>query len=107
MTIETIWATVLSSVATLILGYITAKLRQREQQHKRDSEKWCAMEQGLMALLRDRIYEIYVRAKDNGYKTRIESRNMESIYTAYEKMGGNGTAHSVYEKFLDLPIEGE
>lgn len=70
---------------------------------KRDKTK-SDMEQGLLAILHDRLYalaEEYIERKEI---TIDEFDNLTYLYTPYESMGGNGTGKELYAKCKNLPI---
>lgn len=74
----------------------------RSRSEKKDNTK-NAMEEGLLALLHDRIYELSQFYILSGYITFSEFDNLTYLFKPYEHLGGNGNAHDLYVKCKDLP----
>jgi hypothetical protein len=66
-----------------------------------------ANEKGTQALLRDRLYHIYYKYKDLGYRTSHSTENFENIYTQYHTLGANGVMDDVRKQFYELELEEE
>jgi len=66
-----------------------------------------ANERGTQALLRDRLYHIYYKYKDLGYRTSHSTENFENIYTQYHTLGANGVMDDVRKQFYELELEKE
>lgn len=66
-----------------------------------------ANEKGTQALLRDRLYHIYYKYKDLGYRTSHCTENFENIYSQYHTLGANGVMDDVRTKFYQLDLEKE
>lgn len=66
-----------------------------------------ANERGTQALLRDRLYHIYYKYKDLGYRTSHSTENFENIYTQYHMLGANGVMDDVRTKFYALDLKEE
>lgn len=66
-----------------------------------------ANEKGTQALLRDRLYHIYYKYKDLGYRTSHSSENFENIYAQYHTLGANGVMDDVRRNFYDLELKKE
>ena len=66
-----------------------------------------ANENGTQALLRDRMYHIYYKYKDLGYRTSHSTENFENIYTQYHTLGANGVMDDVRKQFYELELEKE
>ena len=74
----------------------------REQKRIEDFD---SIQCALLAICRDKIIEI---CKISKQKKKISSRDLETLnkfYTAYHKLGGNGTVTAIYKKVLDLPLD--
>ena len=63
-----------------------------------------ANEKGTQALLRDRLYHIYYKYKDLGYRTSHSTENFENIYTQYHTLGANGVMDDVRKNFYELEL---
>jgi len=64
-----------------------------------------ANELGTQALLRDRLYEIYFKCSETGYRSKEDSDNFENLWTQYETLGKNGVMKQTHEDFLGLPMK--
>ena len=62
---------------------------------------------GVLAMLHDLIYGYYEQYLLAGEISVMEKKNLESLYTAYSNMGGNGTGHDMYMDVCKLPIKFE
>ena len=79
---------------TFLNSYIERKTRKRSD-----------LEEGVLALLHDRIYEL---AKAYLAKCSIsdgDHKNLDVMYKVYHKMGGNGTAEKLVRDVDKLPIK--
>ena len=65
-----------------------------------------ALEEGVQAILRDRIIQLYSYCEKKHSVAIYESQNMEHMYNAYHGLGGNGLVTSLHKKFLEFPIAG-
>ena len=81
-------------IAGLTLAY--RKLSCRVQQQE-------AIKLGMMALLWDRLYQIYNECEAQGYISIDGLKNVENIYRQYHALGGNGTGTELYERLCGLP----
>ena len=100
---------VASSITSAAVGYVAYKLKQAdsarqaeaaEERRRRESER-----AGLIALLRERMREIYYHSFEKGEAPLYARDSFESMYHAYHDMGGNGIIDDMYERFLSLPLE--
>ncbi len=76
--------------------FLIKKIKQIDAENK-------ALQRGVQALLRDRLYETYSRFSELGYAPLRAKENFINMYTQYHSLGKNGVMDSIYEKFLDLP----
>ena len=56
-----------------------------------------------LVILHDLIYKYCKQAIHEGETTFDEFDNVTSLYSVYEKIGGNGTGKKLYEDFCKLP----
>ena len=90
----------------LIIAILTALYRKLAKQMQEEREKRKAADDGLQALLRDRIVETYNQYYvEKKYCPIYVKENVDSMYNAYHKLGGNGTVTSLKEKIDALPTE--
>ena len=66
-----------------------------------------ANEKGTQALLRDRLYHIYYKYKELGYRSSHSTENFENIYEQYHTLGANGVMDDVRTKFYALDLKEE
>ena len=65
-----------------------------------------ALERGVQAILRDRLYQSYHHfAEEKGYAPLYARENFENMYQQYHTLGKNGVMDDVRVKFLALPSE--
>ena len=94
------WVEWLFSVAFAVLAWAwkTLSARLKEEQVKNE-----AIAEGVKSLLRDNIVTNYNKYSNKGYCPIYAKENIEETFKAYEKLGGNHTAKSLYEKLIKLP----
>lgn len=76
---------------------VQSRLQRRDNTHS-------TMENGLMALLHDRIYLLTESYIEQGEITVEELDNLKYLFEPYENLGGNGTAKELYERCKRLNI---
>lgn len=62
------------------------------------AEKKSVFNEGLLAILHDRLYELAKEYISRGKITIAEFENLTYLYEPYTKMGGNGTNKELYER---------
>ena len=87
-------------IAALSLAWKTLSARLKDEQTKNE-----AIAEGVKCLLRDTIVTSYNKYAPKGYCPIYAKENIEDAFKAYEKLGGNHTAKSLYEKLIILPAE--
>ena len=108
---------VVSAIASSIVGLFAYYIRKRdqlrdkkseeyEQERLKDARRLEALEEGVQAILRDRIIQLYSYCERKHSVAIYESQNMEHMYNAYHGLGGNGLLTSLHKKFLEFPIVG-
>lgn len=80
-----------------IIGAIWQKLKANDRQTK-------AVQLGVQALLRDRLYHLYNKYNEKGYAPLYARDNFENIWVQYHNLGANGVMDDIHEKFKALPI---
>lgn len=90
----------------LIVAILTGLYRKLAKQMKEEQEKRNAADDGLQALLRNSIVQAYNQYYvDLKYCPIYAKENVDSMYNAYHRLGGNGTVTSLKEKIDALPTE--
>lgn len=64
-----------------------------------------ALERGVQAILRDRLYQSYNHFVDKGYAPLYARENFENMYQQYHNLGKNGVMDDVHARFFELPSE--
>ena len=64
-----------------------------------------ALEKGVQAILRDRLYQSYNHFMEKGYAPLYARENFENMYQQYHNLGKNGVMDDIRDKFLELPLE--
>lgn len=90
--------------ASAIIGILTKYTINKitEMQRRED-----AIQRGVQALLRDRLYEMYYRYKEKGYAPIYAKENFQNMYKQYHGLGQNGVMDEYLEKFMDMPDKKE
>jgi hypothetical protein len=91
------WMEVVFGLALAGLSFCYKKLanKYKEQEYIRE---------GLVAILHDRLCQSCLYFIGKGEITITELKNIERIYNAYHKLGGNGTGTELYERVKELKI---
>lgn len=86
-----------------ISTFLAYSYKQLSRRQKEEMEKNRAIQNGLQALLRDRIVESYHKYQDSG-RCPIEAKeNVKRMYDAYHTLGGNDIATGLKDALLDMP----
>lgn len=72
---------------------------------KANDAKTEAVQRGVQALLRDRLYDKYVKYSEMGYAPIKARENFENMWEQYHNLGKNGVMDDIHEKFKELPTE--
>lgn len=100
------WAKALvSALAAAVVGALTGAVKHLYSRQKAQAARQEAVEEGLQALLHDRIFSIYIECRDKRYASVEDMRNLEYLYRPYHNLGGNGTGTELYERVKDMPTE--
>lgn len=86
--------------AFLGMGY-----RQIIRRQKEESAKSRALQEGMQALLRDRIIQAYNHYQDKRYCPIYGKENVKRMYDAYHVLGGNDVVTQLKDKLLAMPEE--
>ena len=100
--ITTNWVDWLFLAITGILGIGYKQLVKRQ---KEESVKNVALNEGMQALLRDRIIQAYNHYNDMGYCPIYAKENVKRMYSAYHVLGGNDVATKLKDELLEMPTE--
>lgn len=64
-----------------------------------------AIKDGVVAILHDRLFQSGMCYLNKGEISVSEMENLECLYVAYHKLGGNGTGTEIYERVQNLKIK--
>jgi hypothetical protein len=92
--------TLVSYIVAAVLTGLTASVKHLWTKQK-------AQEEGLKALLHDRIYQGYADCLKKGYASVEDIENLEYLYSPYHTLGGNGTGTELFERVKKMPVEPE
>jgi len=87
------------------MAALTTAVRHLYHKQKCQSARQDAVEEGLKALLHDRIYQIYISCEEKGYATVADIENLEYQYRPYHALGGNGTGTELFERVKRMPLK--
>lgn len=63
------------------------------------------LKEGLIAILHDRLYQSGMYFLEHGEIKTSQLNNLEKLYEAYHKLGGNGTGTEIFERVRELPLK--
>ena len=88
------------AIVTLMTLLWRRIIKNRQESQAREN----AMEQALLALLRDRICEACRFHMKNGYITTGDLEVLTGLNDCYKTMGGNGTVHRMMQRIQNLEL---
>lgn len=96
------WLETLFAAVTAGISWVLKKLwsNQKEQNNRQQ-----AIEDGLKALLHDRIYQCYVDCERKGFASIKDIENMDCLYLPYHTLGGNGAGTELFKRMKKMPVD--
>ena len=94
--VESIIANCVYAFLCMAVGYLWNKLKYYDSKQQNTDE-------GLRALLKDRLISIYTEVKKDKYITFDQMDRANMIYKAYHGLGGNGTGTAIIEALREMP----
>lgn len=85
--------------AGVIAGFRTLYKRQKTAEIRQS-----ALENGMQAILRDRILTSYYHYHERGSITLHGLENVEAMYKSYHDLGGNGTMTHLVEVMREMEV---
>ena len=85
---------IFSAIVAFLMGKVIGGFRRME-----------ALERGVQAILRDRLYQAYNHFTEKGHAPLYARENFENMYQQYHNLGKNGVMDDIRKKFLELPSE--
>lgn len=89
-------------VCGILAAGLTALWRWAWKKFKAQRKREDAMEEGIRAILHDRLFQAHRYYMDRGFCTLEEKRNVEYLYKPYAALGGNGTGETIYEDVMAM-----
>ena len=102
--IDAHWVEWLFLAISALLGWGYRRLANQMKEEKVKNE---AIQDGIQALLRDRIIQSYNHYSDKGYCPIYGKEKVKRMYDAYHVLGGNDVATQLKDKLLAMPEEPE
>lgn len=106
--LDPITSTLLTAIISAVVSSLVAMVKtggkravERAEAEKASNE---AMRAGMRALLWRELQTIHAHAMDAGGLTVAERRHLESVYSAYHALGGNGTGTRLFEDAMNMPV---
>ena len=100
------WAkAAITTIVTTIMAALTTAVRHVYYKQKCQSSRQDAVEEGLKALLHDRIYQGYGVCERKGFATVEDIENLDYLYRPYHALGGNGTGTELFERVKKMPVK--
>lgn len=94
-------------VVTVVGGIILFRLqdysKQRDQTAHDEEREDRAIQDGVCALLRDRIMQACLHFEKIGYIPPRELESLSRMYSAYHNLGGNDVITAMYREVQNLP----
>ena len=95
------WVEEVLGLIVLGFGFV---LRNISKQMKVEKARNQAIENGVRDMLRLTILDNYERCKVAGKISVARKDAIDSAYTSYHALGGNGTITRVHEEIMEMPI---
>ncbi len=113
MTLMNIVVLAVNCIITTVLGILINKFANKLDKIKKEEEaekeeinaKNRAIEEGLVALLRNELVRRYREYETVGEISILDKENFEDMFEQYENLGGNGTMKKMAKDVLNLPIK--
>ena len=86
-------------------GIILAAVKWIHTVFSKQKKRTEALEYGVQALLRDRLYQMYFHYMEKGSAPLYARENFQNMYEKYHNLGANGVMDDYYHKFMNIPTE--
>ena len=93
----------ISALTATAVGALTGMVRHIWLHQQEQAKRQQSVEEGLQALLYDRIYRSYTDCIRKEFATADDIRNLENLYRPYHALGGNGTGTELFERVKKMP----
>lgn len=95
----------ISGAAVVLVAIIEAVAARERKRIKTNNQKSDALMHGVQALLRREIISEYNHYTEQGYIPIYGMENVLDMASAYEALGGNGTAKKLVEVLRQMPTD--
>ena len=96
--ILTYWIEFVFGLAITVLSFCYKHLQKKFREHE-------DLKEGLIAILHDRILQSGLYFIQKGEISISEFNNIEKMYKAYHKLGGNGTGTEIFGRVEELELK--
>lgn len=90
-----------SSVVGALVGAAATGIGRKSRETADESR---GMRDGMRVLLWRELRNIHAEATERGGMDVADRRHLESVYSAYHNIGGNGTGTRLFEESMRLPV---
>ncbi len=90
-----------AAASTMLLAGYRRLSKQIHEEHKKAQ----ALDEAVLALLHDRLYQACTYHLRQRHCTLEDRDNLEYMFRPYKALGGNGTGEELYHRCLALPYE--
>lgn len=96
------WLELIFGCFTAFLGFCYKGLKNELIKRVKEQE---AVKQGLVAILRQTIYDNYNKWSERGYCPIYAREVISDVYAQYHSLGGNDVGTELYNRTMELPTE--
>lgn len=89
-------------VISTLLGIDQKTIVKKQDEERRKS---AALQEGMKALLRDRIIQAYNHYQEKGHWPIYGKENVKRMYDAYHVLGGNDMITRLKDTLMEMPEE--
>ena len=90
---------------TQALEEVRAMMQQMVATQEVNQELMTHFQESQLSLLRDSITRLYFKYLPEKQVPAYGRKDMVNLFEAYEKLGGNSYAKTIYEEFMDWPVK--
>ena len=95
----------LEFVLTAVSSGLVMTVKKIYNEYKKESEEQVSIKIGMVALLHDSLFRNCESYINKGEISVNELDNLESLYSSYHALGGNGTGTALYERCKNLNLK--
>lgn len=97
-------AAITALVSGIVGALVASGVGAAKDKHRNDSNSDKAMMEGMRALLWRELKNLHAEAAQKGGMDTEERKHLESVYSAYHGIDGNGTGTRLFEDAMNLPV---